>query len=90
MARGLQLSSLGPRQGRAPIFAEGLTVHVGSTIGIALSPQDGMTASALLHEADLAMYEGKRGGRGAYRFFDQEMEGRLRGVLHWMGTCAWP
>jgi diguanylate cyclase (GGDEF)-like protein len=61
-----------------PIFAQGLKVQIGSTIGIALAPQDGMKASALLHGADLAMYKGKREGRGVYHFFDEAMDLALR------------
>lgn len=62
-----------------PLLINGVKVEVGSTIGLARAPQDGITASELLHGADLAMYEGKRGGRGDYRFFHAEMDSQLRG-----------
>lgn len=61
-----------------PILVEGVKMQIGSTIGIARAPQDGMTAGELLHGADLAMYKGKRAGRGVYHFFDEEMDMRLR------------
>jgi diguanylate cyclase (GGDEF)-like protein len=61
-----------------PMLVQGVQVHIGSTIGIARAPQDGVTASALLHGADLAMYKGKREGRGVYHFFDEEMDIQLR------------
>ena len=53
-------------------------VEIGATIGISCAPRDGTTATALLHGADLAMYEGKRQGRGSHRFFHAEMDARLR------------
>jgi len=61
-----------------PIRVQGVRVQIGCTIGIARAPQDGVTASALLHGADLAMYKGKRAGRGVYHFFDEEMDIQLR------------
>jgi diguanylate cyclase (GGDEF)-like protein len=61
-----------------PIFVEATRVQIGSTIGITRAPHDGTTPTDLLHGADLAMYEGKRKGRGAYRFFDVKMDLHLR------------
>ncbi len=40
------------------------------SIGIALSPQDGMEIETLVKHADMAMYTAKRAGRGRYAFFD--------------------
>jgi diguanylate cyclase (GGDEF)-like protein len=60
------------------VLVDGISLKIGSTVGIARSPQDGVLASALLHAADLAMYEGKRQGRGVYRFFDAELDTQLR------------
>ena len=37
-----------------------------------------MNAVELLRAADVAMYEGKREGKGVYRFFHAEMDARLR------------
>lgn len=53
---------------------EGHVVHVGTSIGIALAPQHGRTARELLRRADLALYESKNCGRGAFHFFQQEFE----------------
>lgn len=47
-----------------------LTFH--ATIGVALFPDDGRTVDALLRAADRAMYLGKAGGRGTYRFATEE------------------
>jgi len=41
---------------------------IGASIGISYYPEDGTDAPALLHRADLAMYEAKTRGKNAYRF----------------------
>jgi predicted signal transduction protein with EAL and GGDEF domain len=46
----------------------------GTSIGIAISGQDGTTPEALLKNADLALYRAKSDGRGTFRFFEQEMD----------------
>jgi diguanylate cyclase (GGDEF)-like protein len=61
-----------------PLVLDGSTMDVGATIGIARAPHDGATLAELLHAADLAMYQGKREGRGSYRFFHAEMDLALR------------
>lgn len=61
-----------------PMLVQGVSLTVGSTLGLARAPQDGMTPSELLHAADLAMYDCKRSGRGNYRFFHSEMDADLR------------
>ena len=53
-------------------------VDVDVTIGIALVTPEDNDPDALLHEADLAMYEGKREGRGTFRFFQAEMDIALK------------
>jgi diguanylate cyclase (GGDEF)-like protein len=53
---------------------EGHVVHVGTSIGIALCPEHGVSAKELLRRADLALYESKNRGRGAFTFFVPEFE----------------
>jgi diguanylate cyclase (GGDEF)-like protein/PAS domain S-box-containing protein len=55
-----------------PMNFHGSTAQVGTSIGIAMFPTDGATADELLKSADTAMYEAKRAGRNAYRFFAAE------------------
>jgi diguanylate cyclase (GGDEF)-like protein len=50
------------------------TVMGGTSIGIAISGQDGDNAETLLKNADLALYRAKTDGRGTFRFFEQEMD----------------
>ena len=58
-------------------------VVIGTTIGIALAPQDGDGADVLLKNADLALYRAKAVGRGSFSFFAAEMDlkAQLRRVL---------
>ncbi|MBM3524195.1 MAG: diguanylate cyclase, partial [Alphaproteobacteria bacterium] len=46
-----------------PIETPGGTIPIGATIGVALYPEDGADATALVVTADHIMYEGKRRGR---------------------------
>ena len=45
-----------------------------SSIGVALFSDDTQTAEELLRQADIAMYQAKKAGRNALRFFDQRMQ----------------
>jgi diguanylate cyclase (GGDEF)-like protein len=47
-----------------------------TSIGIALHPHNGDSASGLLKCADAAMYLAKAGGRDNYRFYSQELHAR--------------
>lgn len=59
-----------------PFSVEAQEVSVGVSIGISLAPVDGVTASGLLHKADLALYCVKAEGRNGFRFFEEEMRRR--------------
>ena len=56
-----------------PFVIEGHELHVGSSIGISVYPEDGADAETLLKNADLAMYRAKDSGRGTYRYYDPHM-----------------
>jgi len=56
-----------------PVDYEGMTLHLGASIGIAVYPTDGEKVDTLLRNADLAMYRAKRDGKGQYRFFTTEI-----------------
>jgi len=53
---------------------EGHAVVIGASVGIAMAPQDGTDADSLLKNADMALYRSKSEGRGAWRFFEREMD----------------
>jgi len=56
-----------------PFDLDGYNVVVGTSIGIALAPKDGIDTDELLQKADLALYRLKSEGRNNFRFFDDEM-----------------
>ena len=49
-------------------------VIAGTSIGIAIAPRDGIDSDEILKSADLALYSAKGGGRGAFRFFEPELD----------------
>lgn len=51
-------------------------LHLTTSIGIALYPDDGVSRDVLLKHADIAMYHAKDGGRNTFRFFTAEMNRR--------------
>jgi diguanylate cyclase (GGDEF)-like protein/PAS domain S-box-containing protein len=56
----------------------GQHLRVGISIGIAIFPADGPDATTLLNNADSALYRAKAAGRGKTRFFEIEMDNKLR------------
>ena len=57
----------------APIQVLSHCIHIGVSIGIAIYPDDGADAPALMKNADTAMYEAKTAGRGTFRYFQSSM-----------------
>jgi diguanylate cyclase (GGDEF)-like protein len=58
---------------QAPMTLARGEASLGASIGIAMAPQDGASASDLQRNADLALYRAKEEGRGRFRFFDSMM-----------------
>ncbi|MCK1282940.1 PAS-domain containing protein [Bradyrhizobium sp. 44] len=54
------------------------SMHVGVSVGIAIAPDHGLDADQLMKCADLALYQAKAKGRGAYQLFEPEMEKEAR------------
>jgi diguanylate cyclase (GGDEF)-like protein/PAS domain S-box-containing protein len=66
------------------------TMRVGISIGVAIFPTDGADATTLLSNADAALYRAKTAGRGKTRFFEVEMDNRLRErrtIQHELGSA---
>src|SRR5919199_774628 len=59
-------------------MVEGHLLTIGTSVGVALAPDDGVDADRLLKNADLALYRAKLDGRGTYRFFEPEMDARMQ------------
>ncbi|MBN8994042.1 MAG: EAL domain-containing protein [Rhizobiales bacterium] len=61
-----------------PYQIDGHQIVIGASVGIAMAPRDGVDADSLLKNADMALYHAKVGGRGAWRFFEPEMDARAQ------------
>lgn len=61
-----------------PYDLNGHDVIIGTSIGIALAPENAREPADLLKYADLALYSAKSSGRGRYCFFETEMERTMR------------
>jgi len=61
-----------------PFDLGGVQAVCNASIGIALAPADATEPEALLKQADMALYGAKAEGRGVYRFFQPEMDARMR------------
>jgi diguanylate cyclase (GGDEF)-like protein len=60
-------------------ISTGKSIHqIGSGIGIALIPGDAITVQEVLRKADVALYRAKSERRSALRFFEEEMDRRVR------------
>ncbi len=57
----------------APFEIEGHVITTSFSIGISIFPDDAVDYDALLRQADTALYQAKEAGRGAYRFFTDQM-----------------
>ena len=60
------------------IWLERGEVTIGTSIGIALIPQDGTTLTDLQKNADLALYRAKENGRGRLVFFEPDMSAAMQ------------
>jgi diguanylate cyclase (GGDEF)-like protein len=58
---------------RAPLAIDGNDVGVDVSIGAAIAPEHGGEVDELVKKADVALYDMKKAGRGAFRLFQPEM-----------------
>jgi diguanylate cyclase (GGDEF)-like protein/PAS domain S-box-containing protein len=61
-----------------PFDLDGHQVVIGTSIGIALAPFDGRDPDQLLKNADMGLYRAKSDGRGTFRFFEPEMDAKMK------------
>lgn len=59
-----------------PFRVDETDVHIGSSIGISVCPDDSEDAQTLLKQADGAMYETKNRGRNGFHFYTNEIQER--------------
>ena len=61
-----------------PYHLDGHQIITDISIGISLAPVDSCEPDQLLKNADMALYGAKGDGRGTYRFFESEMDARMK------------
>jgi diguanylate cyclase (GGDEF)-like protein len=65
-----------------PYPIDGKRAVIGTSVGVAIAPYDGIERDEITRASDLALYAAKNGGRGQFRFYsadlkDEEEERRL-------------
>jgi diguanylate cyclase (GGDEF)-like protein len=66
-----------------PFDIGGQRIHSATSIGIAIYPQDGANAQALMKNADLAMYHAKQDPAVRVKFFHEELNVREQERAQW-------
>ena len=61
-----------------PLTIDGNELVPSTSIGIAISPDDGAEGETLLRNADLALYRAKEAGRGTFAFFEESLNQRAQ------------
>jgi diguanylate cyclase (GGDEF)-like protein len=61
-----------------PCQVAGHTILIGTSVGIAFAPGDGIDADMLLKAADMALYRAKNDGGGTCRLFEPEMDAKMQ------------
>jgi diguanylate cyclase (GGDEF)-like protein len=61
-----------------PYHLDGHQLLTDISIGISLAPVDAGEPDLILKNADMALYGAKADGRGTYRFFEPEMDARMK------------
>lgn len=60
-----------------PYIIQDHELHITTSLGITVFPDDGETPGTLIKNADMAMYQAKEEGRNGYHMFRQEMHERV-------------
>lgn len=63
---------------RQPFHLQDGDVRITGSVGVALSPQDGVMADDLMRHADVAMYRAKAEGRNRVCLFNEQLEAEQR------------
>jgi diguanylate cyclase (GGDEF)-like protein len=62
----------------SPFEVDGHQVVIGTSIGVAIAPADGVQPDQLLKNADMALYRAKADGRNAFHFFEAAMDAKMQ------------
>ncbi len=57
-----------------PYPVDGKRAIIGTSVGVAIAPYDGVELEEITRSADLALYAAKNGGRGQFRFYSGDLK----------------
>ena len=57
-----------------PYPIDGKRATIGTSVGIAVAPYDGLDKDEMVRASDLALYAAKNGGRGQFRFYSADLK----------------
>ncbi len=80
----LELSAIIDRiqkQLMSPWLIQTHSIHITSSVGVALYPDDGTDIMTLMKHSDIAMYQAKKQGRAQYQFFTQELNDSIQHLI---------
>ncbi len=80
----LELSAIIERiqkQLMSPWLIQTHPIHITSSVGIAIYPNDGTDIVTLMKHSDIAMYQAKKQGRAQYQFFTQELNKNIQHLI---------
>ncbi|HEX5710724.1 MAG TPA: EAL domain-containing protein [Sulfuricurvum sp.] len=80
----LELSTIIDRiqkQLMSPWLIQTHSIHITSSVGVALYPDDGTDIVTLMKHSDIAMYQAKKQGRAQYQFFTQELNDSIQHLI---------
>jgi diguanylate cyclase (GGDEF)-like protein len=66
----------------APLLLQGRQVFLGTSVGITLFPQDATSATSLMKNGDIAMYQAKVAGKNCFRFYSRAMDQAVGRRMH--------
>ncbi|GAA5077044.1 EAL domain-containing protein [Lysobacter panacisoli] len=66
----------------APLMVQERQVFLGTSIGITLFPEDAASATTLMKNGDIAMYQAKVAGKNCFRFYSRAMNQAVERRVH--------
>lgn len=88
----LELSNIVERiqkQLTRPWLIQNHPIHISSSVGIAMYPNDGTDLVTLMKHSDIAMYQAKKQGRAQYQFFTQELNQTIQYAIQLDKEMRW-
>ena len=62
-----------------PFVFSNRNLHITTSVGISVYPEDGKDMDTVMRNADIAMYRTKEEGRNGFRLYSEEMDSAVSG-----------